>query len=144
MGGGEQLSQVQTRVRALGIENRWLFLPPVSDIERWLQVFDIFVLPSLSEALSNSLMEAMASGCCAVASTAGGNPELIQHEETGLLFTPGDADGLADRLRRVIQDRALRERLAQSGARSIAQRFSRKVCVAQVEQTYARLLKERT
>jgi glycosyltransferase involved in cell wall biosynthesis len=144
VGDGESLPELEARTRSLGIADRCVFLPPVSDIERWLQVFDIFVLPSISEALSNSLMEAMASGCCAIASTAGGNPELIQHEETGLLFTPGDADGLADRLRRVIEDQVLRERLAQSGARSIAERFSRKVCVAQVEQTYSRLLKDQT
>jgi glycosyltransferase involved in cell wall biosynthesis len=143
IGDGECLPELEARVRALGIENRCLFLPPVSDIERWLQAFDIFVLPSLSEALSNSLMEAMASGCCAVASTAGGNPELIEDGRTGLLFAPGDVDGLTAALTRLIEDPALREELSRAGAGSIAQRFSRAASVQQIEAVYTRLLEDR-
>jgi glycosyltransferase involved in cell wall biosynthesis len=140
VGDGESLPALEARVRALGIENRCVFMPPVGDIERWLQAFDIFVLPSLSEALSNSLMEAMASGCCAVASTTGGNPELVQHGRTGLLFAPGDVEDLAAQLRRLIEDRTLREQLSLAGAKFIAETFSRQVSVAQIEATYTRLL----
>jgi len=61
------------------------------NVAPWLRAMDIFVLPSMSEALSNSLMEAMGCGCCPVASDTGGNPELVQDGATGLLFSVGDA-----------------------------------------------------
>jgi glycosyltransferase involved in cell wall biosynthesis len=73
---------------------------------------DIFVLPSLSEALSNSLMEAMACGVAPIASSVGGNPELVREAETGLLFEPGDAVGLATQLRRLVDGEGLRRQYA--------------------------------
>lgn len=61
----------------------------------WYRAIDLFVLPSLSEALSNSLLEALACGCTVLASSAGGNSEITQN-----LFPPGDAGALAELLRR--------------------------------------------
>ena len=113
----------------------------MSDIERWLPLFDIFVLPSLSEGLSNSVMEAMASGCCVVASDVGGNGELVLHEQTGLLFKAENAASLAERLRRLIEDERLRERLSAAGAAWIGERFSRAASLAQVQETYLRYLR---
>ena len=78
---------------------------------------DIFVLPSLSEALSNSLMEAMGCGCCPVASDTGGNPELVTDGETGLLFPVGDAEALAERLALLLDQPEYRRRLAAQAER---------------------------
>jgi glycosyltransferase involved in cell wall biosynthesis len=142
IGDGQSLPELRARTRELGIDSSCVFLPAAGDIERWLPIFDIFVLPSLSEALSNSLMEAMASGCCAVASAVGGNVELIQHERTGLLFAAGDVDGLAERLARLIADKALRERLSESGVRWMREKFSRAASLAQVQDIYSRLLEQ--
>ena len=89
-----------------------VFEPATSRVPGWLHAIDIFVLPSLSEALSNSLMEAMACGCCVAASRVGGNPELVAQGETGMLFEPRDAAGLAEVLRLLISDSALRAKLA--------------------------------
>ena len=69
----------------------------------WLHAIDIFVLPSRSEALSNSLLEAMACGCCPVASRVGGNPELIRHGENGMLFEAGDVEQLSDVLETLVE-----------------------------------------
>src|SRR4029077_17040391 len=80
------------------------FEPAVGNVAPWLRAMDIFVLPSLSEALSNSLMEAMGCGCCPVASNTGGNPELVTDGETGLLFPVGEADALAMCLARVLDE----------------------------------------
>ena len=91
---------------------------------QWLRTIDVFVLPSLSEALSNSLMEAMACGCCVAASTAGGNPELVEDGVTGLLFPPGDAAALSKALLRLYEEPQLRNRLADAAAHSITARFS--------------------
>jgi glycosyltransferase involved in cell wall biosynthesis len=98
---------------------------------------DIFVLPSLSEALSNSLMEAMACGCCAVASEVGGNPELVEHGQTGLLFPAGDSLALAAALESLLDSPALRHRLAGAGAGFIREGFSSQAAARRMGRIYA-------
>ena len=99
---------------------------------------DIFVLPSLSEALSNSLMEAMGCGCCPLASDTGGNPELVQDGETGLLFPPGDAKALAARLARVIDEPAYRRHLSAQAERRMHEHFTQE----QAARTMGRIYEE--
>jgi len=131
---------LETEARLLGILDDCIFAPATNEVARWLRAIDLFVLPSLSEALSNALMEAMACGCCAIASTAGGNPELIRDSETGLLFQPGDAPALSGALQRLIEDEPLRQRLAGAGAKFIHERFSIRAAAERMGEIYARLI----
>jgi len=123
IGDGPCLPDLKQQAQASGIHADCVFVPATPHVTEWLQAIDIFVLPSLSEALSNSLMEAMACGCSVVASRVGGNPELVADGETGFLFEALDAQGLAQILRR-LRDPQLRGKLALSAARLIRQRFS--------------------
>jgi glycosyltransferase involved in cell wall biosynthesis len=100
------------------------FQPAERNVAPWLRTMDIFVLPSLSEALSNSLMEAMGCGCCPVASRVGGNPELVTDGETGLLFPAGDAGALAQRLTLLLDRPDYRRRLAAHAERRMQQHFT--------------------
>jgi glycosyltransferase involved in cell wall biosynthesis len=140
VGSGESLEELQELSRKLGIADRCHFEPAVSDVVPWLRAIDIFVLPSLSEALSNSLMEAMACGCAVIASDTGGNPELVTDNETGLLFKTGDSAALADRLRTLISAPGLRTALAGAGAARMAAEFSIASSVARFERLYESLL----
>jgi len=124
VGSGPMREPLQAEARALGIWDDCVFEPSTSLVTEWLRAIDIFVLPSLSEAFSNSLMEAMACGCCAVASNVGGNPELVRDGETGLLFEAREAAGLASALRTLIENEPLRRRLRTAGARMLHERFS--------------------
>ncbi|HYL77029.1 MAG TPA: glycosyltransferase family 4 protein, partial [Bryobacteraceae bacterium] len=124
VGSGAMLEPLQAEVRTLGIFGECVFVPETGQVVNWLRSIDIFVLPSLTEALSNSLMEAMACGCCAVASNVGGNPELIRNGETGLLFESGDVAGLSDALRMLIENEPLRKQIGAAGARFIRGRFA--------------------
>jgi glycosyltransferase involved in cell wall biosynthesis len=101
------------------------FQPAVCNVAPWLRAMDIFVLPSLSEAFSNSLMEAMGCGCCPVASRVGGNPELVTDGETGLLFPVGDAAALAQRLALLLDQPDYRRRLAEQAERRMREHFTR-------------------
>jgi glycosyltransferase involved in cell wall biosynthesis len=131
---------LRAQAAALGVLSQCVFQPATSQIAGWLHGIDIFVLPSLTEALSNSLMEAMSCGCCAVASRVGGNPELIAHGETGLLFEPRDAAGLASALDSLIARPSLRSELAQNGARLIHLKFRRETAARRMERIYERFL----
>jgi glycosyltransferase involved in cell wall biosynthesis len=136
VGSGPELPALETLASQLGIRDQCVFQPAVSDVAPWLESIDIFVLPSLSEALSNSLMEAMASGCTCIASKTGGNPELIHDGETGLLFQTGDPDDLAQKLLSVIANSELRTKLAQASTRLVHTRFSLQASVSRMESIY--------
>lgn len=135
VGSGEELTRLQSQAADLGLGDACLFEPAVSNVVPWLRSIDIFVLPSRSEALSNSLLEAMACGCCPVASRVGGNPELAIPGETGLLFESGDADGLARALETLIRNPELRLRLAAQAAAASA-RFSTGAIAQRAEEIY--------
>jgi L-malate glycosyltransferase len=140
VGSGPCLADLQDRARMLGILPDCVFEPATARVTDWLHAIDIFVLPSLSEALSNSLMEAMACGCCVAASHVGGNPELVAHGETGMLFEPRDAAGLAGILRLLLRDPVRRGELASNGARLISRRFSLATAARRMGEIYAGLL----
>ena len=136
VGSGPELSSLEPLAKELCISERCVFQPMIADVAPWLRSIDIFVLPSLSEALSNALMEAMACGCACIASRAGGNPELVRDCETGLLFEAGDAPGLAERLHLLIAYPALRVRLAHAAVREIECRFSLRASAARLAEIY--------
>ena len=140
VGSGPCLADLQNQARALGILPDCVFEPATSHVADWLRAIDIFVLPSHSEAFSNALMEAMACGCCVAASRVGGNPELVAHGENGMLFESGDADGLAEVLRLLLRDPALRSALAANAARLMQQRFSLQASARRMEEIYATVL----
>jgi glycosyltransferase involved in cell wall biosynthesis len=140
VGSGSCLGDLQDRARALGVLPDCVFEPATPRVADWLHAIDIFVLPSLSEALSNSLMEAMACGCCVAASRVGGNPELVAHGETGMLFEPRDVAGLAEVLRLLVRDPARRSQLACNAARLIRSRFSLATAARRMGEIYSTLL----
>jgi glycosyltransferase involved in cell wall biosynthesis len=84
-------------------------------------------------------VEAAAAGVPVVASRLGALPEIVSDGETGLLVRPGDADALADALRRLLDDRELRARFGMA-ARLRARRFAPDVATAQIEGLYRSLL----
>ncbi len=117
----------EARLRALSAEagiDSCHFEPATQDVARWLSCIDIFVLPSRSEALSNALMEAMACGCCPVASRVGGNPELVEDGQNGLLFKVDAVDELARHLQELLDDEPRRQRLALAATAKITSRFT--------------------
>jgi glycosyltransferase involved in cell wall biosynthesis len=109
VGSGPEESKLRALSETLGIAADCHFEPATVDVVEWLSQIDIFVLPSRSEALSNALMEAMACGCCPVASRVGGNPELVENGRNGLLFEVDNVADLASRLRELLMDESRRK-----------------------------------
>jgi glycosyltransferase involved in cell wall biosynthesis len=124
VGSGPELEKLQDSAREQGVGEAVVFVPSTHEVPRWMRAMDIFVLPSLSEALSNSLMEAMACGCCPVASRVGGNPELVEHGASGLLFSAGDARELTACLDLLVTRPELRATYAKAASHKIRESFS--------------------
>ena len=140
-GDGSERERLEARAVELGIRGEVVFEPSTSEVARWLHAIDVFVLPSLSEAFSNSLMEAMACGCAVVASRVGGNPELVQEGEPGLLFERANAGELAQRLLTLIDDQALRNRLASNAAGGM-ERYSSAASAERMQGIYESFLRK--
>lgn len=140
VGSGPELAALETLARERGIADACLFSPSTNDVASWLRVIDVFVLPSLSEAFSNSIMEAMACGGCTIASRVGGSPELIEDGVNGLLFEAGSAADLAGKLRAVLEDGEFRKQLAERAASAVAQRFSIETSTRRMAEIYGEIL----
>jgi len=139
VGSGPGRDDLMEQAKGLGIFESCVFVPAQARVAPYLRGMDIFVLPSLSEASSNSLMEAMATGCCPVATRVGGNPELVV-EGTGLLFEKGDAADLATALARLIADPDLRKGMAGAAARRAAEHFTLQASVKRLQEIYLQCL----
>ena len=124
VGSGPEWEKLQSLACELGISARCRFLPAEREVATRLRAMDIFVLPSISEALSNSLMEAMGCGCAVIASNTGGNSELVTSGRTGLLFDSGDVEHLAAQLKRLVENSSLRAELGKNAARLMKNKFS--------------------
>ncbi len=143
VGSGPVLPDLQTRAKEAGVSADCVWEPATAEVANWLRSFDIFVLPSLTEALSNSLMEAMACGCPVGASRVGGNPELVRDGERGILFEPGNVGALAEALHRLIEDSQLRKALGSNAERFIRNGFSRAASANRMAEIYEELLASR-
>ena len=92
--------------------------------ENFMIDMDVFVLPSLMEGFGIVLLEAMALGKCVVATRVGGIPEIVEHEKTGLLVTPGKVEELMQALLTCITDPSKRCRMGQAAKERVEQQFS--------------------
>ena len=99
-------------------------------------------MPSLKEGLGSAVIEAFQAGCCAVVSRVGGLPELVRHEETGLLVDPANPATLASAIRRLLDNPALRRRLAETGRLLAAHRFGPETMVRATLAVYQRVATE--
>ena len=124
VGNGPEEPSLRALCAQLGVESDCHFEPATTDIVEWLSRMDIFVLPSRSEALSNALMEAMACGCCPVASRVGGNPEVVDDGQNGLLFEVDNVTQLARQLQDLLIDNSRRRRLAAAASEKISTQFT--------------------
>jgi glycosyltransferase involved in cell wall biosynthesis len=108
--------------------------------EAALRDLDIFVLPSISEACPNALLEAMTIGLPVVATRVGGIPALVEDGKTGLLVPPGDPLSLARAIIRLIEDPGLAAALAARAREHVQNEFGLDRMLARIEALYDRAL----
>lgn len=112
IGEGEERELLEQETASAGLEGRIVLPGFQSDVRGHLEAFDLFAMPSLQEGLGTSVLDAMWCGLPIVASNTGGIPEAIHDEETGLLANPGDPEDIAKQITRLLEDDALRTRVA--------------------------------
>ncbi|HWR98505.1 MAG TPA: glycosyltransferase family 4 protein [Candidatus Methanoperedens sp.] len=140
-GDGPERARLEAAVQGAGLAGAFGLrgARPRAEIAAALRGAAAFALPSLEEGMSNALLEAMASGCPAVASGIDANRELVADGESGLLAPPGDAAALAAALGRLLADRALATRLAAAGLDRVARQHTPAAVAAQWLDLFARI-----
>jgi len=140
VGDGECRGELEAQVRDLGLGNCFEFAGFQDAPARYLDQFDIFVLPSLSEGLSSSILAAMASSLPVVATEVGGIPELVQHGHNGLLVPPGNATALAAAIQELIDNPEKAAVMGRSGRALLLERFTLERKIHETEQLCLSLL----
>ncbi len=130
-------SQMQ-RLRSLAGEGV-IFLGDRPDVAELLQAFDLFVLPSLNEGISNTILEAMATGLPVVAGGVGGNLELVVPGQTGTLVDPHDAQSMSSAILQCLTDASLCKRYGEAGRTKVIENFGIPAMVASYESVYQRV-----
>jgi glycosyltransferase involved in cell wall biosynthesis len=131
---------LEQRAQLLGLGDRVVFAGLRLDVPDLLASVAVSVLPSLSEGLSNVLLESMAAGLPVVATRVGGNAEVVEDERTGLLVPPRDPTALAQAICRLLESQDLAASFGRAGRRRVAEHFSVARLVADTEQLYESLL----
>lgn len=135
VGSGQgQVISVEEKLREQAatpaLSGRVIFTGRVENVAAYLQASDIFVFPTLDEALGMSAVEAQACGLPAVASRTGGVPDIVEDGVTGILVPPGEVNPLAEGLRALIEDGPRRARYAEAARNRAKEKFAIETTVA--------------
>jgi sugar transferase (PEP-CTERM/EpsH1 system associated) len=127
VGDGPERASLEELSRQLGVAGDVSFLGERRDTPELLNAFDIYVLPSFSEGMNLTLLEAMGSGLPVVASRVGGNVEIVEDGNTGYLFPSGNVDSLSELLGRLVGEPERRAQMGQSGRERVLRQFDQRV-----------------
>jgi len=138
VGDGPEGEALRTFARESPLAGRIFVMPPMEKIEEACAAADVFVLPSVSEGLSNALLEAMASGLAVLGSRVGGTAEAVEEGKTGLLFAPQDSAELADKLKSFLAEPGLAGRMGAAAREKAVRDYSLERVAESYEKLYAR------
>lgn len=143
VGDGPLRIELEAQASALGIGERVRFLGSRQDALELLSAFDVFVLPSVIEGMSNALLEAMAARLPVVATEVGGNSEVVVDGETGFLVPPGDAGQLAAAIVKLLQAPEMAREMGAAGRGRVEEQYRVDVMVRRIEELYDSLVSRR-
>lgn len=143
VGDGLLRRDLEAKCSELGIKDKVKFLGFRDDIAEMLSIFDVFVLSSVTEGISLTLLEAMAAGKTVVATNVGGNPEVVEDGVTGFLVPPQNPEKLAETINNLLKNRGLSQKMGEAGRNHIKENFTLERMVKEYETLYERLLNEK-
>jgi sugar transferase (PEP-CTERM/EpsH1 system associated) len=141
-GDGPLRDDLRGAVEAAGLQGSVRLLGERADVPRVLAALDVFTLPSIAEGISNTILEAMASGLPVVATNVGGNPELVEDGVTGRLVEPRQTEALAAALLGYVNDPVLARLHGKAGRQRCVGEFSLERMAARYLALYRRLVRE--
>ncbi len=142
VGDGELKEQAVALVKELKLEDKIIMQPFRTDVPAILAAADVFVLPSLWEAFPIALLEAMAMGKAVIATNVDGTPEMVTHEDNGLLIDVNNLEAdLTAAMLRICMDDTLRQNLQEHAYTSTLNKYSVEILAKKNEEIYYQLAK---
>jgi starch synthase (maltosyl-transferring) len=135
VGSGEQEAIIIEEARRLGVDDRVRIVGYQFNVADWLAAATVWLFPTERENFSIALLEAMAAGCPILATVCPGNDEVLVDGSNALTYAVGDVSAAAERLRRLLDDDELRDRLS-AGARATARSHSVEQMVREYRRAY--------
>lgn len=142
-GGGSYLQQLRALAEDRSLDDVVTFTGFRTDVRRLMNACDIFAMPSFEEPFGVVYAEAMALGKPVIGLDNGGTREVVRQGITGLLSAPGDIDGLATNIGRLLEDATLREAMGAAGRRRVMMHFSPERLAADVASVYRTVVADR-
>jgi L-malate glycosyltransferase len=136
-------SEMETLAQELNLDHRMIFTGQRQDVPEILSEVDIVVHPSLTEGLSNVILEAMAAALPVVATRVGGNPELVEDGSTGLLVRAESAQEIADAVCQLLDQPEMARAFGERARRRVEGEFAIDCMLAKTEALYLRLIEGR-
>ncbi|MDP5134044.1 MAG: glycosyltransferase family 4 protein [Paraglaciecola sp.] len=140
VGDGEERINIEKQINSLGIKDNVIMTGYDPQPQHYLDLMDIFLLPSFSEGTSMTLLEAMALGKPCIVTDVGGNPEVIKHHNNGLVVKTNDAEALSEAIKQLISDSKTAEKMGFVGQKRYASTFSDSVMNTTFSNLYTNLL----
>ena len=141
IGSGQDEKKLKDLVKKLDLENSILFLGGIlhQDLPQYLALADVFVRPSLSEGLGNVFLEAMAAGLPIIGTPVGGILDFLKDGETGLFCRIKNPKSIAEKIKEILSDDRLREKLIQNGQKLAEEKYSWDIIARQMEKIFKKI-----
>jgi glycosyltransferase involved in cell wall biosynthesis len=140
VGDGPMKSVLQQLASTKGLYDKVLFVGNRTDVPDLLNLLDVFLLTSLSEGTSISLLEAMSSGIAPIVTNVGGNPSLVDHSINGFIVSPKNIDELSEKMIYLLQNEEKRKEFGENASLKVRNKFSLAKMVKEYESLYLSLL----
>lgn len=132
---------LQDKIKGLKLESNFIFTGFCEDVSEIMRVLDIFCLPSLTEGFNRTLLEAMACGLPVVATSVGGNVEIVKNEVNGLLVPSGNVESLKVAIEELLKKKERAKKMGLEGQKTIRENFDIETNVKKTEEIYLQILK---
>ncbi|MCU4675555.1 glycosyltransferase [Catenovulum sp. 2E275] len=142
VGDGEERQKLELLAQELNLHQRVIFTGYITKPVNYLKLMDIFLLSSLSEGTSMTLLEAMSLGKPCIVTDAGGNPEIIENKVNGLVTPNDDAKLFAQAIVELASDPEMMQKMASSARSLFVEKFESKIMVEQFHSVYKKLMEE--
>lgn len=143
IGDGPAKEELMRYAGSLALSDKVIFAGQRNDTRALYRLMNIFALSSLSEGMSNVILEAMASRLPVAATNVGDNPLLVEEGKTGLLVGPGSPELLAAAIKKILHEPGLAARMSEAGFRRVQERFSLARMVREYEAVYSQQARRR-
>ncbi len=140
MGDGQNRNELEKLTLEERIHENIIFTGYLKDVENWLSMLDIFILPSLSEGTPMALLEAMSKGIPVIASRVGGIPMVVDDNISGFLIEPGNSAAIAEKIRYLKENKDMRNKMGIEASKTVKIRFDVRDWCRRIEKEYDDIL----